>query len=72
MDENPGLVGPYIAEKGYTFRVVLAEKFLDGIGVRGIPINWIVDGSGRVILERSAGTGDDFIQSVLAALGASR
>jgi len=72
MDENPGLVRPYMAERGYTFRVVLAEKFLDSIGVRGIPVNWIVDASGHVVLERSAGTGGDFVQSVLAALAASK
>jgi hypothetical protein len=47
IDEELGLVEPYLKEKGYTFPVLTAYSFvmslLDSVG---IPQNWIVDPKG--------------------------
>ncbi len=47
IDEDAGLVAPYLKEKGYSFPVVVAynyvQSLLDSIG---IPQNWIVDPKG--------------------------
>jgi thiol-disulfide isomerase/thioredoxin len=48
IDEQAGLVAPYLKENGYTFPVLLAHdlvhQMLDTVG---IPQNWIVDAKGR-------------------------
>jgi thiol-disulfide isomerase/thioredoxin len=48
LDENLGLVEPYMKDKGYTFPVLPAFSMvmgmLDGVG---IPQNWIVDPQGK-------------------------
>jgi thiol-disulfide isomerase/thioredoxin len=49
IDENPGLVAPFLKEKGYTFPVLPAYGFvrnLLGDSGWGIPENWIVDPKG--------------------------
>ena len=47
VDESPGLVEPFMKQKGYTFPVLpaygLVENLLDGIA---IPQNWVVDPQG--------------------------
>jgi thiol-disulfide isomerase/thioredoxin len=51
VDEDLGLVSPYLKNKGYTFPVLpafsLANNLEVGIGYDGIPQNWIVDPKGR-------------------------
>ena len=48
IDNELGLVAPFMKENGYTFPALLAYDFalglLDGIA---IPQNWIVDGKGK-------------------------
>jgi len=47
IDSDPGLLGPFMKEKGYTFPVLLAENFVFGLlDIVGVPQNWIVDGKG--------------------------
>jgi len=44
MDENPGVVAPYMTEKGFTFPALLALDYLrQELGVVAIPASWIVD-----------------------------
>jgi thiol-disulfide isomerase/thioredoxin len=47
IDENLGLVAPFLKEKGYTFPVLPARGFVTSLlGDYGIPQNWIVDPKG--------------------------
>ena len=48
LDENSGLVQPFLKEHQYKFPVLLAHSFLNAMLDRiGIPQNWIVDPKGR-------------------------
>jgi thiol-disulfide isomerase/thioredoxin len=48
LDENPGLVQPFLEEHQYKFPVLLAHSFLSAMLDRiGIPQNWIVDPKGK-------------------------
>lgn len=48
LDENPGLVQPFLKEHQYRFPVLLAHSFLSAMMDRiGIPQNWIVDSRGK-------------------------
>ncbi len=48
MDEDLGLVAPFMKEKGYTFPVLPAFSFVTGLlDLVGIPQNWIVDTKGE-------------------------
>ena len=52
MDDNPGLVGPFMKDKQLSFTVVPAYSYItDTLKVYGIPQNWIVDASGTVRLK---------------------
>lgn len=53
MDDNPGLIEPFLAEKKLSSLIVLpAYSYVeDTLKVNGIPQNWIVDGNGVVKLK---------------------
>lgn len=47
VDEDPGLVAPFMKEKGYAFPALPALAFVtDLLGSYGIPQNWILDSKG--------------------------
>ena len=46
IDEDPGLVGPFLKEHGYKFPVLLANSFAPDLSAQGIPQNWIVGPTG--------------------------
>ena len=47
IDENPGLIAPFLAENHYTFPVVLAKPLVDRLMPSiSIPRNWIADSAG--------------------------
>ncbi len=53
VDDNVGLVGPFLKENNYTFPVVPAEFLIHSlVPSLGIPMNWIVDTSGVVRQEK--------------------
>ena len=55
MDENPGLIQPFIQEHNLSMTVIPAYSFLtDTLKVNGIPQNWIVDQDG-VVRQKSVG-----------------
>ena len=57
MDENPGLIEPFLKERKLTFTVLPAYSYVrDTLKVNGIPQNWIVDSNCVVRLK---GTGYD-------------
>ena len=44
MDDNPGLIEPFLKEHKLTFTVLPAHGYVrDTLKVNGIPQNWIVD-----------------------------
>jgi len=48
VDENPGLVQPFLSEHQYEFPVLLANSFINSmLDGYGIPQNWIVDPKGK-------------------------
>ena len=48
IDEDLGLVAPFMKEKGYTFPVLPAYSFVAGLlDLVGIPQNWIIDTKGE-------------------------
>jgi thiol-disulfide isomerase/thioredoxin len=74
-DSDPGVVGPYLKDKGYTFPVlpiVNAAGMEDAINDTGIPQNWVLDRSGAS-LWRQIGylpeSYDDFSKDMLIRLG---
>jgi hypothetical protein len=49
MDENPGLIQPFLREHQLSFVVIPAYSYVwETLKVWGIPANWIVDGEGVV------------------------
>ena len=52
MDENPGLLEPFLKEHQLNLIVLPAYNYMeDTLKVFGIPQNWIVDGGGVVRLK---------------------
>ncbi len=72
VDDNVGLVGPFLAENKYTFPVIPASYLMSElVPSLGIPMNWIVDASGIVRLERVGfgGDGSKWIDEMVEAIG---
>ena len=70
IDDNPGLIAPYMREHQLTFPVVLAEDYVNSaMKVEAIPRNWIIDGEGVLRYERSAGFDDTFVKDTMEAMG---
>jgi hypothetical protein len=52
MDENPGIIEPFLKERQLALTVVPAYSYVrDTLKVNGIPQNWIVDSGGVVRLK---------------------
>lgn len=55
MDDNPGLIEPFMKERDLSITVIPALNFIaDTLKVGGIPQNWIVDPQG-VVRKKSVG-----------------
>ena len=67
VDENPGIVGPFLKQHSYTFPVILAQgTFVDELAGRvGVPRTWIVDGTGVVRWEQLGYNPADWPQELL-------
>lgn len=71
IDDNPGLIEPFILEKGYTFPVIHAsiwvEQHLPGAG---IPRNLIINAAGRWVKDYTgfSGSGPAWIARMKSAL----
>ena len=60
VDDNVGLVAPFMKENKYTFPVVPAQFLMhELVPSLGIPLNWIVDSRGVVRHERVGFGGPD-------------
>jgi len=52
MDENPGIIEPFLKEHQLALTVVPAYSYVrDTLKVNGIPQNWIVDSGGVIRLK---------------------
>jgi hypothetical protein len=76
IDQDLGLVAPYVKEKGYTFPMLPAYStvvtLLDGYA---IPQNWIVDPTGRWRWRQigwSVGSDTEFEKKILEHLDSAR
>jgi thiol-disulfide isomerase/thioredoxin len=75
-DSDPGVVGPFLKEKGYTFPVlpiVNAAGIDDALNDEGIPQNWVLDRSGASLWRQIGYDPEDyaeFSKNMLERLGA--
>lgn len=73
-DSNPGVVGPYMKDKGYTFPVlpiVSAAQIEEAVNDNGIPQNWVLDSGGTTLWRQigyQAESYDDFSKDMLTRL----
>jgi hypothetical protein len=59
VDDNVGVLTPFVSEKKLTFPVISASRLVeDLVPTLAIPLNWIVDATGVVRFE-SVGFGGD-------------
>ena len=70
VDENPGLVQPFLSEHQYEFPILLAHSFINSMLDRiGIPQNWIVDPKGKwVSMDTGFGFESDWEGNVVRRL----
>ncbi len=72
-DDNVGLVGPFMKERNYTFPVIPSQFLVNQlVPSLGIPLNWIVDASGVVRLEKEGFGGEEaarWVEQALEAIG---
>ena len=77
LDEDLGLVAPFLRDKGYTFPVLPAYSLVNnlqvGIGNDGIPQNWLVDPKGNWIwTQMGYGAEDNWGQVMLQKLESAK
>lgn len=58
IDEEVGMVEPFMKENKYTFPVLLGQSYAESQGVNSIPRNWIISSEGKIMFE-GIGFGDD-------------
>jgi thiol-disulfide isomerase/thioredoxin len=51
IDEEVGLVQPFMKEFKYNFPVLLGQTYADGQGVNSIPRNWVVSLDGKIMFD---------------------
>ena len=64
IDEEIGLVDPFMKENKYSFTVIPAQAYADGLGVYSIPRNWVVSVDGVLKFEGMGfgGEGDEWMK----------
>jgi thiol-disulfide isomerase/thioredoxin len=70
IDDELGLVEPFMQENKYTFPVILGQAYAESQDVHSIPRNWIVSVDGKLMFEGTGfgGDGQDWIKKALAAI----
>jgi len=58
IDEEVGMVEPFMKENKYNFPVLLGQSYAEKQGVNVIPRNWVVSVDGKVVFE-GTGFGND-------------
>ncbi len=58
IDEEVGVVEPFVKENKYKFPVLLGQAYADSQGVNSIPRNWVISSNGKIVFE-GIGFGND-------------
>ncbi|HEX2268645.1 MAG TPA: TlpA disulfide reductase family protein, partial [Pyrinomonadaceae bacterium] len=58
VDEEVGVVEPFMKENKYKFPVLLGQTYADSQGVNSIPRNWVINAEGKIVFE-GIGFGND-------------
>jgi thiol-disulfide isomerase/thioredoxin len=74
MDENTGLIAPFMKENGFTFPALPALDYERAFGRGlGLPRTWIVDAEGILVQERlGAGLSDHWLDDMIALMEKAR
>ena len=75
VDDNAGLVAPFLKENGYTFPVISASFLVESmIPVVAVPRSWIIDASGVLRFEAVGfgGDGEAWTKQVIQALESAK
>ena len=64
IDDELGLVDPFMKENKYSFTVIPAQAYAEGLGVYSIPRNWVVSVDGVLTFEGIGfgGEGDEWMK----------
>jgi thiol-disulfide isomerase/thioredoxin len=64
IDEELGLVEPFMKENKYSFTVIPAQAYAEGLGVYSIPRNWVVSVDGVLTFEGTGfgGEGEEWMK----------
>jgi thiol-disulfide isomerase/thioredoxin len=70
IDDELGLVEPFMKENKYTFPVMLGQTYAEGLGVFSIPRNWVVSADGKVMFEGIGfgNDGDEWVKKAIAVI----
>ena len=74
IDDELGLVEPFMKENKYTFTVILGSDYASSQEVYGIPRNWIVGPGGAIKFDGLGfgGDGEGFLKKAIAAIEKAR
>lgn len=61
IDEEVGMVQPFMKENKYTFPVLLGQAYADAQDINSIPRNWVVSVDGKIVFE-GIGFGNDGVE----------
>jgi pentatricopeptide repeat protein len=67
IDGELGLVEPFMKENKYSFTVIPAQAYVEGMGVYSIPRNWVVSAGGTLQFEGIGfgGEGDEWMKKAM-------
>lgn len=51
-DANPDDVPPWMAQKKYTFQVLIDDQYVNTVGIHAFPTTWFLDPQGRKVFEK--------------------
>jgi thiol-disulfide isomerase/thioredoxin len=74
MDDNTGLIAPFMKQSGYTFPALPALEYEREFGLGlGLPRTWIVNAEGTLVQQRlGAGLSDRWVDDMLALMQKAR
>jgi hypothetical protein len=70
MDRELSMIEPFVKKHKYTFTVIPAQSYLQGMSVNGIPRNWVVSMDGKLKFEGVGfdGNGDEWMKQARAMI----
>ena len=73
VDDNPGLIAPFLRERRFTFPVLLAKDYVGSLPEQSlsVPRTWIVSPDGRVVFESAGFVAGETLESWLRRVEAA-